>query len=87
MANPQTLTFENWRILQMEVSINIILQEIQIRIDKLRQFEMETERKRAVKLHRTTKIRRKEYESFKNWIEAQMTNDPNIEQIGSKFVL
>jgi hypothetical protein len=87
MANPQTLTFENWRILQMEVSINIILQEIQIRIDKLRQFEMETERKRAVKLHRITKVRRKEYESFKNWIEAQMTNDPNIEQLGSKFVL
>jgi hypothetical protein len=71
----------------MEVSINIILQEIQIRIDKLRQFEMETERKRAVKLHRITKVRRKEYESFKNWIEAQMTNDPNIEQLGSKFVL
>lgn len=53
----------------MQMTVDIILQEIQIRVDKLKEFELEAEKKQDVDMHRITHVRRMEYESFKNWIE------------------
>jgi hypothetical protein len=53
------------------MTVDVILQEIDIRINKLKEFEAEANKIRDVDLHRATRIRRQEYESFKNWIEIR----------------
>ena len=55
----------------MNMTVDIILQELEIRINKLKGFEDEAMERRDVELHRVTKTRRTEYESFKNWIEVR----------------
>ena len=56
----------------LEVTVDIILLEMQIRIEKLKEFEFEAEKKRDVEMHRINRVRRMEYESFKNWIEVRI---------------
>ena len=58
----------------MQMTVDIILQEIQIRVDKLKEFELEAEKKQDVDMHRITHVRRMEYESFKNWIEQEASS-------------
>ena len=55
----------------MFMTVDIILQELEIRINKLKEFETEALEIKEVDLYRFTKTRRTEYESFKNWIEAR----------------
>lgn len=55
----------------MIMTVDVILQELEIRINKLKEFEAEAMEKRDVELHRVTKTRRTEYEYFKNWIEVR----------------
>lgn len=52
------------------MTVDVILQEIQIRIDKLTEFAKEQEKKDP-ELYKTIQIRYKEYESFKQWIEIR----------------
>jgi hypothetical protein len=55
----------------MILTVDIILQEIDIRIGKLKTFLVEVEAARDVDSHKATRIRIREYESFKHWIEAR----------------
>jgi hypothetical protein len=55
----------------MNMTVDIILQELEIRINKLKGFEAEAMKIKDVDLYRFTKTRRTEYESFKNWIEVR----------------
>ena len=50
-------------------NIMTILQEIQIRIDKLSKFEHQSQEKTG--LAATLNLRRNEYESLKSWIEVK----------------
>ena len=62
----------------MVMTVDIILQELKIRIDKLNEFEFEAEKKRDVGMHRISRVRRMEYESLKSWIEARITTPLQI---------
>lgn len=48
--------------------LNKIMMELDIRINKLKLFEVEEE---SPERREVQKIRRQEYENFKSWIEAQ----------------
>lgn len=52
----------------MVLDVNTILMELEIRIDKLKEFE---ENEESLERKKIQEIRRKEYENFKCWIEAQ----------------
>jgi hypothetical protein len=52
------------------MTVDIILQELEIRINKIRERQ-DTESN--MELFRYLQIRLREYESFKNWIEARIT--------------
>ena len=53
----------------MVMTVDIILQELEIRINKLKKFEAA---ENDVEIYRYLQIRLREYESFKNWIEARI---------------
>lgn len=59
----------------MVLDVNTILMELEIRIDKLKQFEVETE---SPEMKKVQEIRRREYENFKFWIEARMMTGDNV---------
>jgi hypothetical protein len=55
----------------MILTVDIILQEIEIRMNMLKKFELEAEIANDDVHYLTQVIRRQEYESLKHWIEAR----------------